>query len=203
MLCLIRCGDTDWDSEGRILGATDLPLNAAGRAVISDACARQLPHQLSMVYHGGDEAAAETAAIVARATSARTRAERDLRDPDLGVLEGLSRKDFTERFYSRFRQWSDDPLSLAPPEGEPVIEARTRILGALGRLARRNRGEELGVVLHTFGLALVRAWFANSPSQSVWSTLADRPVVERYALHDSVVVQMLDAEALALSEPRL
>lgn len=196
MLCLIRCGDTDWDREGRILGATDLPLSAPGRAIIADACARQLPVKLAMVYHGGDEAAAETASVAARAAGTRTRAEVDLHDPDLGVLEGLTRKDFTDRFHSRYRQWNDDPLSLTPPEGEPVIEARSRLLGAIGRLARRGRGAEIGVVLHTFGLALVRAWLAGVPSQSVWSMVTERPTVERYPLHDSVVALMLETTTL-------
>ena len=196
MLCLIQCGETDWDREGRILGAADLPLSAPGRALIADACAKQLPHRLVMVYHGGDEAAAETAAVAARVTGARTRAESDLRDPGLGVLEGLSRKDFEDRFYSRFRQWNEDPLSLTPPEGEAVLEARARILNAIGRIARRNRGGEIGLVLHGFGLALVRAWLAGVGSQSVWSMIADRPLIERYPLHDSVVTQMLEAATL-------
>jgi broad specificity phosphatase PhoE len=196
MLCLIRCGETDWDREGRILGATDLPLSAPGRALIADACAKQLPHKLALVYHGGDEAAAESAAVAARAAGARTRTEGDLHDPDLGVLEGMCRKDFEDRFYSRFRQWNDDPLSLTPPEGEPVIEARARILGAIGRIARRNRGGEFGVVLHSFGLALVRGWLAGIPSQGVWATIADRPLIERYPLHESVATQMLEAATL-------
>jgi len=196
MLCLIQCGETDWDRERRILGAADLPLAASGRAQVVEACTKLLPVKLAMVYHGGDEAAAETAAIAARAASCRVRTESDLHDPALGMLEGVSRIEFEERFPSRFRQWCDDPLNLTAPEGEPIIEARSRILGAIGKLARRNRGEEFGVVLHSFGLALVRAWLAAAPSSEVWSASKQRPSIERYSLHESVIEQMLEADSL-------
>jgi len=196
MLCLIQCGDTDWDREGRILGATDLPLSAPGRAIVVDACAKQLPPKLSIIYHSLDEAAVETATIAANAAGARSRADDGLHDPELGVLEGLSRKDFEERFYSRFRQWNEDPLSLSPPEGEPVFEARSRILETIGKIAKRNRGGEVGVVLHAFGLALVRAWLAGAGSQDVWSMMTNRPMIERYPLHETVIDQLLQADAL-------
>lgn len=196
MLTLIQCGETDWDRERRILGSADLPLAASGRAHVVEACEKLLPVKIAQVYHAGDESAAETASIAARIAGGRARTEPDLHDPQLGMLEGITRQDFQERFHSRFRQWNDDPINLVPPEGEPIVDARARLFASIAKLAKRNRGGEFGVVMHCFGIALVRAWLAGVGSNEVWSTLRNRPLIERYPMHDSLVEQLIESASL-------
>ena len=123
MMSLLRCGETLWESEDRLHGRTDLPLTAAGRAAVSADVARLAGERIATVYHAADEAASETALMWARATQARTKNVDELADPDLGLLEGLLQQDLADRYPKRHKQWQDDPLSLVPPEGEPIIDA--------------------------------------------------------------------------------
>ena len=161
VLNVIRCGETTWNAEGRLHGRSDLPLSISGRTSVSADAASIEGGRTSTVYHPPDDAAAETAQIVARRVGAKTKSVDELADPDLGVLEGMSEQAFAERFPKRYKQWQEDPLSLSPPEGEDVAEARARVLKAAARLLRRARNQEVGVVLHPLGLGFLRCWLAE------------------------------------------
>jgi hypothetical protein len=116
VLHLIRCGETTWEGERRMAGSTDLPLSEPGRQSIVAGIDRLRGVEIGSIYHSPDEAATATAATLAAPIGARTRSSAALADPDLGLLEGLTEQEFSERFPKRFREWQDDPLALAPRE---------------------------------------------------------------------------------------
>lgn len=187
---LCQCGQTSWDAGGRVYGATVLPLSDAGR-VSAGELARQLrPKMRGTVYHPDDDAAEETARIVARRIGAKTRAVVDLADPNLGLLDGLTEQEFAERFSKRFKQWEEDPLSLNPPEGEDLWEARSRILKALARVMRRSRASEIVIVLHTLAYGFLRAHCADRQPGYLWEAVRDRPPVERYAFNGDLIANL-------------
>ncbi|KQM83446.1 histidine phosphatase family protein [Agromyces sp. Leaf222] len=89
-LALVRHGETDWNRQRRIQGATDIPLNDAGRAQALDAASGLDDIAWSGIYASTLSRAAETAEIIA--------SELDLPEPvqvaalaerSYGVLEGL------------------------------------------------------------------------------------------------------------------
>ncbi len=191
-LALIRCGETTWDVEGRLHGCSDLPLSIDGRTAVSADVASLDGKRLGTIYHPPDDAAIETAQIVADSVGSKAKAVAELADPDLGVLEGLTVKDFADRFSKRYKQWQEDPLTLAPPEGEPLADARARLFAAISRLARRSRHDEIGIVLHPVGLGLLRCWLADRPSADLWSLVRTRPRIERYLLAADMVRELAE-----------
>jgi len=190
VMCLIRCGETTWDHEERLHGQTDLPLSNAGRAQMAAIAERTPAGAVGTVYHPSDEAASDTAEIFASAWKAKRRVIEDLADPDLGLLEGLARRAMIDRYPKRARAWTDDPLSLVPPEGEPVSEARARVFNAITRTMRRPRVVEAAFVLHTLSLGLLRCHVANQPSRQMWSMNRDHPMVIRYLVNESLIERL-------------
>ena len=180
VLTLVRCGDTAWETEERLHGRSDLPLSTGGRATVTDAAAWLSGRRIGTVYHPPDEAATETAQIIGKSVGARCKAIPELVEADLGVLDGLTRQALSERFPKRYKQWQEDPLTLSPPEGEDLMEARGRLFSAVSRLLRRSRSAEVAVVLHDLGLGSLRCWLADRPSNELWAMVARRPPVERY-----------------------
>lgn len=191
-LALIRCGETTWDAEGRLHGRSDLPLSIDGRTAVSEDLATLNGGRLATIFHPSDDAAIETAQIIARAAGGKAKAVADLADPDLGVLEGLTTQDFADRFSKRYKKWQEDPLSLTPPEGEPLVDARARLFGAVSRLARRSRTDAIGIVLHPVGLGLLRCWLAQRPTADLWSMVRTRPRIERYLLAPELVTELAE-----------
>jgi len=200
ILWLVRAGETAWQREDRIQGRTDLPMSNDARAGLTSDFARvamllgvatggdmarsaaEQTRELSAILHPDDEAARETAEILAKTVGGRCREIAELAEPELGLLCGLTMAQFAERFPTRHRQWEDEPLSMVPPEGEAIVDARRRLFEALGRQARKLGGSEFAVVLHPIALGLTRCALESRESREVWSSLEGRQRLERYVL---------------------
>jgi broad specificity phosphatase PhoE len=182
MLCLIQCGESAWEAENRLHGATDLPLSEAGRTAVSEDARRLRCDHVALVHHPPDEAATDTAHILARQLGVRTRAVAELTEPNLGLLEGLTEDQFEERFPTRHHQWLDDPASFQAPDGDSLAEIANRIRGAVAHILKRSRSPESIVVLHPLSLGMMRCWLADRPLSDLREMLAGRTRIERYAL---------------------
>lgn len=193
MLTLVRCGENTWNAEGRVHGRSDLPLSIAGRTDVTADVAVLAGRHVATVYHPPDDAAAETARIVAGAVGGKSKAMPELTEASLGVLEGMSTTSFADRFPKRYKQWQEDPLTLSPPDGEDLADARSRIFSAVARLARRTRGDEAAVVLHPLSLGFLRCWLADRPPTDVWTLVRDRPRIERYLVAMDMVGWLVEA----------
>lgn len=135
-LILIRHGETDWNRDRRIQGATDIPLNETGReqarataALLRD----RLDASVAATVVSSDLARArETAEIIAGELGlAAPRAYRGLRERAYGDAEGVGLDEFRER-------WGDS-YTAEVPGAEPWADLRTRGIAALGRAVRDHR----------------------------------------------------------------
>ena len=187
MLSLVQCGDSPWESEGRLHGWTDLPMSESGRASVSADLPRLHGTSISTIYHPADEAAVETAQIIAHAAGAKTKQVDDLADPNLGLFEGLLEQQLAERYPKRHKQWLEDPLSLVAPEGEPIGDARARVFTAIAKILRKSRAAEVAIVLHPIAFGLMRCWFADRPAEDLRHLLTDAVRFERYAIATSLL----------------
>ncbi len=186
LLWLVRSGETAWDEQDRLRGDEDLPLTKAGRAATTEAFGRAsgLPFTRPAVFHHAmDQAATETAAIAAAVLGGRCRGDDDLADPALGVLAGLSMPEVRDRFERRARQWEEDPSDLVPPEGEPIADARARVVTAAARLVRK-RPVAIGIVVHDLAAGLLRSALAGQPAGNPRRWMEGRPRVEVWVLPD-------------------
>ena len=182
-LWIIRSGETAWDTAGRLFGGEDLPLTEAGRLATLEAIDRTATIECSMpsiIHHAPDESSRETARLVSARVGARRRVAHDMAEPELGVLAGLGLEELRERFERRARQWEDDPSELVPPEGEPFPLARRRITTEACRILKRTRAEVLGVVLHDFAAAFLRASLSGNPNGNPRRWMEGRPRIESW-----------------------
>lgn len=181
---LIRSGATDWDEQEYLPGVADLPLCAEERMRFTVDPSFVGGVRLSAVISAGDEASTETASLVARAYGAKTKKCTGLGDVDLGLWQGLRMDELRERAPKVYKQWIDDPMSLAPPEGESLRAARDRLVDHIIRLAekagRAGKGSvpAIAVVLRPIALSLVRSRFLDDPAIAGWCRLQNGPSQE-------------------------
>jgi broad specificity phosphatase PhoE len=138
----IPAGPTAWDLAGRLVGRTDLPIAPEGAASVkaaAEALAKTLQTNHVTVLNGPDEASVSAGAIVARILRAKTRTLPGLAAMDLGLWEGMTRDELSERCPKVERAFACDPSTVVPPGGEGWAEARTRTVSAfMAGLPRRS-----------------------------------------------------------------
>lgn len=65
--------------------------------------------------------------------------EDNLREVNLGILEGKSYLDFEKLYPKEAKAWMEDPIGYALPDGESLLEAYERIKDVIDRLIKDNK----------------------------------------------------------------
>ncbi len=181
-LLVLRAGGSAWDRERRIVGATDLPMDEAGREKIDHEVGALQGQRLSVVLSAPDEASRATAAALSEATGAKVKPVSGLAEIGMGLWEGVLGADLETRCPSSYRQWLDDPTSVRSPEGEAYGEGEDRILGSVAKALDRLKAPEDGVAVvgRTLAVGVVRCWLDDRDSSEVWE--AAEPTLTRHEL---------------------
>ena len=136
---LVRHGQTDWNAERRLQGATDIPLNDVGRGQARDAVGVLAAYEWDAIVSSPLSRAAETADLIAEGLGLTvSRRVPELTERSFGPAEGM--------------QAGPELDALRVPGGfkgaESEDEAADRGLAALEALAEEFRGQRLLVVTH-------------------------------------------------------
>jgi broad specificity phosphatase PhoE len=132
-LLLVRHGETNWNAERRWQGHADVPLNERGREQ-ARALAEQLAGEsIDAIYSSDLSRARDTAEIVGARLNVPVVVDADLREIDVGAVEGLTWEEA-----QAFEGW----------QGEPHELHAARVLAAVNRIAERHPGERILVVTH-------------------------------------------------------
>ena len=196
-LILIRTAQTDWQTQGRLAGDTDLKLNKQGslQAITDARAVAQLdPHA---VYCGVEEATHQTATIVADELGLKAKAAGGFREIDLGHWEGLTEEDFSEQFAKVHRQWRIDPLSVEPPEGESIATVAGRLETGLEKVRKRRDCERIVLVLGRFAFAVGRCKFDDGDYERFWEYIDGEDHLHTFDLGEAAEQQVRAANKSA------
>lgn len=133
MLLFVRHGETDWNLDGRYQGHADVQLNERGRTQARALAEALAAEPVDAIYTSDLSRARDTAEIVAARLGITVVADPDLREIDVGAVEGLT---FDEA--RAFDSW----------QGESRERHSKRILRATHRIAGRHPVDRVLVVTH-------------------------------------------------------
>lgn len=176
-IALIPCAPTEWRSEGRLLGRTELSAapGAESRCVTWAETLR--PLALARILHSPDELAKRTARLIGRVLHVPTRSVEDLSEVDFALWAGLTDDELRTRFASAYRQLEESPLAVTPPGGENLGAAAARLQACLKRKLRAGEAA-VGLVLRPVVLALARYVLEDHDESRIWSAAhSDDPVI--------------------------
>ena len=92
------------------------------------------------------------------------------REIDFGRWEGRKIKEVWQSEPDLIRAYYENPISATPPEGEPILDAKSRIVDAWETLLDSYIGERILLVIHSGVIRLLLAHLLNMPLTSI-STL--------------------------------
>jgi broad specificity phosphatase PhoE len=175
-LFLVRHGVTDWNEVGRVLGRTDIELNACGQAeaeAVADAL-HEIP--LRAVITSPQRRAQQTAEVIARRHGLTARADPDLAEVWVGKWQGktwyeLQGDPDLERYLEDAAFICDNIESAAAVQERTVVAAeRLRAQAGQGSALLVSHGDPIKLLLAHYlamDLAAYRRLVVNTGSVSV------------------------------------
>jgi broad specificity phosphatase PhoE len=170
-LFLVRHGQTDWNVEGRWQGHADVPLNAPGREQAANVARSLAEVGLRAIYSSDLIRARETAEALTAVTGLEVQLDPRLREIHQGEWQGLLVTEIQERYGQEFQRRRNDPLNVAPPGGETVLQVKERVVAAIEDIVRQHPLERVAVVSHGFALAVIQVHYQNRPVTDAWDMI--------------------------------
>lgn len=147
-LLVIRHGETAWNTEARIQGHIDIPLNEKGRWQAERVAQALADEELHAIYSSDLQRARHTAEAIATVSGLPLTIDRSLRERHFGRFEGMTQGEVAAQWPEEARRWRERDLAYGPDGGETLQDFYERCLEALTRLARRHPGQSIAVVAH-------------------------------------------------------
>ena len=151
-LYLVRHGCSVWNTEGRIQGQADPPLDVIGREQARRLASRLCDESLVAVYTSPLRRAWETADIIGQALDVPVVPDERLQEYDVGDISGLTWEQVAEQYPEVMRRWAEDrggldiPHRMANEEGSGPF--RSRVVAAFSDILAQHAGDAVGVVAH-------------------------------------------------------
>lgn len=159
ILTIVRHGETEWNSAGKIMGQLDIGLNARGRLQAKRVARRLADAHFDVIVTSDLARAVATAREIAGFhEGVQFGADSRFRERKFGVLEGLTREQFHVHYPEVTAVLDRDPLNGQIPGGETKAEHAARVNNALRDLINRYAGRRVLLVTHGGVLARIREY---------------------------------------------
>ena len=170
-LILIRHGETDWNTEGRWQGQIDIPLNENGLEHAQQLASELEREGIQAIYSSDLLRAIQTADPLAKIAGLKVNIDPRLREIHQGEWQGMLVTDIRARYAELFQQRRANPLAIAPPGGETVLEVQQRVFNSLDDIILRHPDETIAIVAHGFVIAVLRVRLVKHPLEKVWGLI--------------------------------
>jgi len=146
-LIIVRHGETEWNLESRFQGHLDSRLSKLGIRQ-AKAIAKALSGSTYDVIYSSDlERARHTAEIIAAGLNMEVRTEAELREINMGLMQGLKRDEFILKYPEVIKNFHADPLYIIPG-GESKQQFSDRIMKALLNITGKHLYQTILLVAH-------------------------------------------------------
>ena len=155
----IRHGESMWNLEDRICGATDVPLTEKGheQAVLTGKMFLESGYKADMILYSPLERAADTARHISGMTGIPMKAEPRLTEQNFGIWEGTSPRN-SRAFYEAKQHFIDSFGT-----GESMFRVAQRVYNLLDEL--KGDGKAYVIVAHNGIVRFVKSYFSDMTNE--------------------------------------
>ena len=151
-ICLLRHGETDWNSAGKLQGRDDIPLNVTGIEQVNEAA----KYLKKFNWH-----------IIITSPLSRAKMSAEIISKEIGNIKVLEDTDFIERDYGQASGMTSDEIKLSFPDGkwagiEPHEELQNRTVNALIKYTREYDGKNIIIVSHGGTINAILAYLSEN-----------------------------------------
>lgn len=148
-LILVRHGETEWNRQRRIQGSrSDTRLSQAGLKEADRLAAALGGEGVDAIYSSPLKRAAETAQIIGDACRVPVRLADELREIDVGDLDGMFERELSGRYLEAWKGLREGNALAPLPGGESLLDVRKRASWAVDRILERHVDATVVIVAH-------------------------------------------------------
>ncbi len=190
---LVRHGETEWNSEGRMQGHTPTGLSETGLLQAQLLAERLKDTELDAIHCSDLPRARDTAEMIATGRGIQVHPTSDLRERSYGRWEGMTRQEIRDEYPEEYARWRQGTEQFSPPDGESLIDVLARQLGLTGMLRETYPGDQtialvghggafltLAVSMLGVPMSLRSRFYLDNASISILRVSQDRAVLERW-----------------------
>jgi len=167
-IILVLPGSTDLDSQGRIKGSLDLPMNANGNQQTKVTADALTGESINVVYCAPCLSAQQTAEQLSRDGKIKVKVIDELRNMDRGLWHGKLIEELKESQPRVYRQWQEQPETVCPPGGETLDVARARVAKFLRKIRKRHKSGTICLVIPEPLASVLRQELESSDIGDLW-----------------------------------
>lgn len=187
---LIRHGALEGEAEPRFIGATDLPMSAAGEAQIRALAARlRLRATPDAIYCSDLVRSRRTAALLAHGRDIPIHVRPALREIDMGAWQGLPRREVAERQAEAYAARGRDIANFRPPGGESFADLAARVLPCWEAIVAAGEADVVAIAGHAGVNRVILCHVLGAPLANVFR-IEQRPAcvnVVEWRMNEAVV----------------
>ena len=167
-LYIIRHGETEWNSQGRIQGHTDIPLSEAGRQQAQYTAERLKNVNFDIAYSSDLSRTSETAQIILGKRNIEVNTLTSLREYNKGVFEGLTVEEYSQRYPDQYDASLINDLDFAPESGESIRDVSKRMSEFGTFVKSQHLNDDVLIVGHGGALRSLVADLLSLPIETTW-----------------------------------
>ena len=168
-LYIIRHGETEWNSQGRIQGHTDIPLSGAGRQQAQYTAERLKNVNFDIAYSSDLSRTSETAEIILGKRNIQVNTLTSLREYNKGVFEGLHRTEYSLTYPDQYQASLIKDLDFAPESGESVRQVHDRVSEFGTFITSEHPNEDILIAGHGGSLRALVVHLLSLSMETTWN----------------------------------
>jgi uncharacterized phosphatase len=177
-ICLLRHGETDWNSLGRLQGREDIPLNITGIEQINEVAKYLKNFNWSIIITSPLSRAKKSAEIISK---------------KIGNVTIHEEIDFIERDYGKASGMTSDERKLAFPDGiwigaESFEKLQNRTINALMKYIKEYDGNNILIVSHGAAINSILAYFSENEIGTEKTTLKNACITLLQKVEDGIKI---------------
>ena len=162
-LILVCHRETQFNLDGRAIGNNPVGLNARGRLQAlrtAEALVSLMPIAL---YTRPLRRALETAPIISQRLGVEVCPCDNLKEINVGLLDGLTQDEMWQQYPDFMRTWSSDGPTAVMPGGEYILQVQKRAWDTIEEIKGLHPEDNVAVVSHSFTLQVLMCRLIGMP----------------------------------------
>ncbi|HEY6897649.1 MAG TPA: histidine phosphatase family protein [Rhodocyclaceae bacterium] len=146
--CIVRHGETDWNTQRRLQGHIDIGLNPVGHRQAAAAAQGLVGLHFDAFLASDLLRTRETAAAITAVLGIKPHLEPDLRERHYGVFQGRTADEVAIHFPEAYAAYKSRDEHYEFGDGESLHDFAHRISSTMTRLAETHAGQTVLLVAH-------------------------------------------------------